>query len=190
MSGSGLIKRFLEKAAGQWLTADRVQAGDRVLVRRLSVDESFERPYLVADGILRRTGEEVRVRLGPRAVQRIAETLGADEAGWVGHELEVVAIESYPGLAKKRGVAEARGILWRGVKAAAPAALDPQVRGFIRAHAEQIGADLPGLAQNVEAEVLAEAERRGLVELFEVKGRRMYLLTEAGRKLAEPTTPP
>jgi hypothetical protein len=183
----GLVKRFLEKASGQWLTADRVQAGDRVLIRKLSVDEtSFERPYLIVDGVLRRTGEEVRVRLGSRAVQRVAEVLGSDEAGWVGHELEVVGIESYPGLAKKRGVAEAKGILWKGVKAQAPAGLSEAVlQGFLRAHVEQIGGDVPGLASNVEPDVLAEAERRGLVELLEVKGRRMYLLTEEGRRLAE-----
>ncbi|MEM4727470.1 MAG: hypothetical protein QXD04_04375 [Candidatus Bathyarchaeia archaeon] len=141
------------------------------------------RPYLVVEGKLR--GETVMVRLSAQNVKRIAESLGMDEAGWIGHRIEAVSVESYPGLAKKRGVPEVRGVIWRGVKTS-PELLDQKLTAFLKIHAEQIGADIPAPASQVEPEVIEEAARRGLIETFEVKGKRMYILTEAGKRLTKP----
>jgi hypothetical protein len=174
-----VVKRFLEKAGGPWIRAESVKPGDTVSIRNVSLDEeSFDRPYLVVDGVLDRTGEQVRVRLGGQNVNRIVQDLGTDEAGWVGHRLQVVSVEFYPGLGRK-------GILWKGVRTQGPAPIqEAELRAFLRTHVEEVGADIPGLASNVDPNVLAEAERRGFVELLEVRGKRMYMLTEAGKRYA------
>ena len=180
----GAIERLLERERGPWLRADQIKPGDTVTITDITLDETtFERPYLIVEGTLK-DGTQTRVRLSAQNVKRIAETLGTSEAAWIGHRIEAVSIESYPGLAKKRGVPEVKGIIWRGVKTT-PAILDEEVKGFLMAHASQIGPDIPGPASNIKPEILMEAKRRGLIDLFEIKGRQMYILTEAGKRLTE-----
>jgi len=108
LSGKSPVEEFLEKARGFWLRAEHVKVGDRIeILDEPMVDEkTFDRPYIVFRGRLLRTGDEYNVRLGPRNVQRIAETLGTKS--WKGKQIEVISIENYPGLGKK-------GILFRGV---------------------------------------------------------------------------
>ena len=109
-SEKSAIEEFLEKAGGNWLRADHVKVGDKlkILTEPVVDDKTFDRPYLVLEALLERTGEQFRVRLGPKNVNRIAETLG--KKSWKDQYLEVISIESYPGLGRK-------GILFRGVKA-------------------------------------------------------------------------
>jgi len=108
LSGKSPVEEFLEKARGFWLRAEHVKVGDRIeILDEPMVDEkTFDKPYIVFRGRLLRTGDEYNVRLGPRNVQRIAETLGTKS--WKGKQIEVISIENYPGLGKK-------GILFRGV---------------------------------------------------------------------------
>jgi hypothetical protein len=177
---SGLIERFLEKAGGPWIRADNVKPGDTVTIRNVSLDEeSFDRPYIVIDGTLDRTGEQVKVRLSQQNVNRIIQDLGRKEAGWIGHKLQVLSIENYPGLGR-------RGVLWKGLRAEGfGKVLEPQLRSFLKAHLDTLGPKIPGPVERVEPEVVAEAERLGLIKTFEHEGMRWYLLTESGRKMAE-----
>lgn len=104
-----LIERYLENAGGPWIRAERVKVGDTVTIERVDLDdESFDRPYIVLDGVYDPTGEAVKVRLGVKNVRRIAKSLGTDERRWVGQKIEVIDIEEYKGLGQK-------GILWRGL---------------------------------------------------------------------------
>lgn len=109
------VKEFLKTAGGNWLSADDVVVGDQLeFLGSGAVDEeTFDRAYLVMPVKLLRTGEKYNVRLGPRNVSRIAETLGKDTENWVGDYAEVISIEQYKGLGTK-------GFLLRGAKKAEP----------------------------------------------------------------------
>ncbi len=105
-----LVRRFLKESGGPWIRAENVTVGATVTIEKVELDEqTFDRPYIVVTGVYDPTGENVKVRLGVKNVQRIVETLGDDESKWIGHKLEVISIETYKGLGRK-------GILWRGVK--------------------------------------------------------------------------
>lgn len=104
------VEKLLGKS-GMWLRPDNVKVGDLIEILDAPVldDQTFApRAYLVCNGKLLRTGETFKIRLGPKNVARIAEVFGKDEKKWVGRKLEVISIETYPGLGK-------RGILFRGV---------------------------------------------------------------------------
>jgi len=108
---------WLEKqATGNWIKADLVRPGDRLRVQEGAYIDpskaeggSFDRSYLIVPIILQRTNEEYKLRLGPKNVDRINQALTPNTDKWIGNDLEVISIETYPGLGKK-------GILLRGVK--------------------------------------------------------------------------
>jgi len=105
-----VIDKFLKEAGGNWIKADDCAANDQLKITTVPVidDETFENPYLVCGVTLTRTGENYKLRMGGKNVKRISETLGKDEKEWVGRLLEVVSIETYPGLGTK-------GLLLRGL---------------------------------------------------------------------------
>jgi len=141
VSEKSVVRRFLREAGSLWLRAEHVKEGDRVFVERVDLDEeSWDRPYIVVTGTLERLGEVVKVRLGVKNVQRIVETLGDDERGWIGNFLEVIGTESYKGLGR-------RGILWRGMKVEVK--LSPATLNWI--------GDLPEDVRRGEAPIPAEA---------------------------------
>lgn len=103
---------YLKRAAsGNWLTAELVNEGDRlVLLEGIREDsETFERPYIVAP--VKLADEEYDLRLGVRNVKRLRDAFGPNMSKWVGREVEVAAIENY----KVRG-AQQKGLILRGVK--------------------------------------------------------------------------
>ena len=102
------IEEFLKKAGGPWLRADHVNPGDKlqIITEPILDEQTFDRPYLVCDVLLLRTGEQYKLRLSKTNVTRIAQTLGTKS--WKGKYIEVVSIENYPGLRQK-------GILFKGV---------------------------------------------------------------------------
>ncbi len=124
------VNEMLKKS--QWWRADDLQQGDRLQIMdegQIDAETFKPRTYLVLKAKLLRTGEIRSLRLGPRNVARLAETLGKDTKNWVGKTVEVVGIEPYAGL-------KAKGVLLRGcVEAKAPASLaqvSPETADVIR----------------------------------------------------------
>jgi len=162
-----VIEKFLSKAGGPWIRADNCKVGDKLkIISKPTIDEqTFDRPYLICDVVLERTGEQFKLRLGPKNVARIAEVLSTDENKWVGAELEVISIENYPGLGKK-------GLLLRGVpkseqKKLSGEALSPQAVDIIRKSEDiiQMGVALSESDFSmVPAPVRAELMKHGIVE--------------------------
>jgi len=108
------LDQFLEQArteGGVWIRSAEVAEGDtlEVLGPGEVDDETFDRPYLVLP--VRYKGEERRLRLGVRNVERIKRVLGSNTAGWTGKKIKVTAVEVVPGLTKQRGVETKRMIL-------------------------------------------------------------------------------
>ena len=119
MYDMSIIKDYIEKGGGNFLTTKNCAVGATVTVVKVALDdETFDKAYIVCNGIYDPSGEEANVRLGIQNLKRIAETLGEDESKWVGKKLECLGYQDYPGLGQK-------GLLWRGMtaKAAAPAAV-------------------------------------------------------------------
>jgi len=160
------IEEFLARSQAFWLRADHVQVGDRldILDEPVVDEESFDKPYLVMKVRLQRTGEEFNLRLGVRNVQRIAETLGRES--WRGHQLEVIAVEEYPGLGR-------RGILFKGVKAER---IQPSERLLTWLHFNEalVGKALPSvILQTMPPDIRSELERLGWL----VKRGEAWVLT-------------
>jgi len=151
--GESSVEKFLEEAKAFWLRAEHVQVGDRLeILDEPTVDrETFDRPYLTCRVKLLRTGDEFNLRLGTRNVQRIAETLGTKN--WRGQQLEVIALEDYPGLGR-------RGILFRGVKVEVKPQPSERVLTWLGFNEALIGRALPGvILQTTPREILDELKR-------------------------------
>ena len=108
-----------------------------------------------------RTGEQVKVRLGRRNVERIVEALG--KAGWKDRYIEVVSVENYPGLGRK-------GVLFRGCTSSGARAtgLSTQTVDIIERAKDimDVGIPLNESDFNVlPAAVRAELLKAGLVEV-------------------------
>jgi hypothetical protein len=186
---------------GEWLRPSDLKDGDILTIAdEGTVRSASETPF-------GREVFEIRVRLpgGEEKVwtmnlttqRRLIDAWGKDTRSWVGRKVRVQLQQQ-----NVRGIVKTV-IYGTPVAGAEPAAKAPsapsaqeaprppgkvpeiQLRGFLKAHADQIGAEIPGPASSIEPEVLAEAEALGLIETFEVKGKKMYLLTEEGKKLAE-----
>ncbi|MBW2672035.1 MAG: hypothetical protein JRD89_01300 [Deltaproteobacteria bacterium] len=103
-----IIRDYLEKGAGNFLTAKNTRVGATVTIQSVRLDdETFDKSYIVVTGEYDETGEECNVRLGVQNLKRIAEVLGDDEATWPGQKLKIIGYQDYPGLGQ-------RGILWTG----------------------------------------------------------------------------
>ncbi len=170
-----VIKKFLETAGGPWIRADNCVVGDRLKITSTpTIDEkTFDRPYLICDVVLQRTGEQFKLRLGPRNVARIAETLGTDEKNWLNAELEVISIETYPGLGRK-------GLLFKGVPQRR-VELSPQVLDIIRKseYIVEMGIGLSEVDWNkIPASVRAELMKHGIVE----KRGEFWFFTEKAKQ--------
>jgi len=176
-----VIEKFLSKAKGPWLRADNCKVGDKLkIISEPTIDEqTFGRPYLICDVVLERTGEQFKLRMGPKNVTRIAETLGKDEKDWVGAELEVISIEDYSNLGRK-------GLLLRGIpkveqKKLGKEPLSPQAVDIIRKSEDiiQMGVALSDSDWNmVPAPVRAELMKHGIVE----KRGDYWLFTEKAKQ--------
>jgi len=104
------VKEFIERSGSTFLNTDNSKTGDLVEIMKVSLDSTtFDKPYIVVDGVLQRTNEACCVRLGVQNLKRIAEDLGVNENDWTGNCLRVLAFQEYAGLGKK-------GILWGGKK--------------------------------------------------------------------------
>ncbi|MCW4049155.1 MAG: hypothetical protein NWE89_05395 [Candidatus Bathyarchaeota archaeon] len=104
-----IIKDYIESAGGNFRTAKNTSIDDTVTIAAVWLDdESFDKSYVVVDATLDSTSEEVKVRLGVQNLERIAETLGDDEATWSGQKLRCIGTQKYPGLGTQ-------GLLWRGI---------------------------------------------------------------------------
>ena len=109
---SGLVKRYIEEGGGNFATVKNTTMDATVTIKAVSLDdETFDKSYIIVDGIYDPSGEDCKVRLGIQNLERIAEALGDDEATWPGKKLVCIGTQKYPGL----GTA---GLLWGGVKAA------------------------------------------------------------------------
>lgn len=109
MKISTIIRDYIENAGGNFLTTKNTKADDIVTIQSVWLDdETFDKSYIVVDGVYDKTGEECNVRLGVQNLERIAETLGDDEATWPGQKIQCIGQQKYPGLGTK-------GLLWRGI---------------------------------------------------------------------------
>jgi len=107
----GIVRKYIEEGGGNFLTVKNCKIGNAVSIEAISLDdETFDKSYIIVDGLFDPTGEECRVRLGVQNLERIAEVLGDDETTWPGQKLTCIGTQRYPGLGT-------RGLLWSGVKA-------------------------------------------------------------------------
>lgn len=141
------VKQYLKEAGGNWLRADNVQVGDKLKVTGSGGidDKTFDRSYLVVPVVLMRTGEEFRLRLGPKNVNRIVESFKETDTGkWVNRFLEVISIETYKGLGQKgillRGCVPSQGEAQAQTKTGE---LSPQTLDIIRKSADLMDMGLP-----------------------------------------------
>ncbi len=113
---SGIVRRYIEEGGGNFLTVKNCAIDATVTVKTISLDdETFDKSYIVINGIYDLSGDECNVRLGVQNLERVAEDLGDDESTWPGQKLVCIGTQTYPGLGTK-------GLLWRGVRSgAAPA---------------------------------------------------------------------
>lgn len=108
----GIVRKYIEEGGGNFLTVKNCPVDSTVTIKSLSLDdETFDKSYIVIDGIFDSSGEDCNVRLGVQNLARIAETLGDDENTWPGCKLICIGTQTYPGLGT-------RGLLWRGLKTA------------------------------------------------------------------------
>lgn len=130
-----MIKDYIEKGGGNFLTTKTCAIGATVTIKTVALDEeTFDKAYVVCNGIYDPTGEECNVRLGVQNIKRIAEVLGDDESKWPEKKIQCITHQDYPGLGTK-------GLLWAavgGTAVAPPAAQEmPAIIGKIMvAHPE------------------------------------------------------
>lgn len=106
----GIVRRYIEEGGGNFLTVKNCKIEATVSIEAISLDdETFDKSYIIVDGIYDPTGEECRIRLGVQNLERIAEVLGDDETIWPGQKLVCIGTQKYPGLGT-------RGLLWSGRK--------------------------------------------------------------------------
>lgn len=106
----GMIRKYIEEGGGNFLTVKNCAIDATVTIKGVSLDdETFDKSYIVINGIYDLSGDECNVRLGVQNLERIAEDLGDDETTWSGKKIVCIGTQTYPGLGTK-------GLLWRGVK--------------------------------------------------------------------------
>lgn len=111
-----IVKDYIEKAGSNFLTVKNCPVGTIMTITGITLDEeTFDKAYVILGGTAPGFEEEVNYRAGVGNLKRIAEAFGEDETKWVGKQIECVVHQDYPGLGQK-------GLLWRGVGAAAPSA--------------------------------------------------------------------
>lgn len=174
------VKQYLKSSGGNWLRADHVKVGDKlkVLTPGTIDDKSFDRAYLVLNVTLMRTGEEYQLRMGPKNVNRVAESFKeTDTNKWVNKLLEVVSIETYAGLGQK-------GMNLRGTASNTTQQtqmLNPETIDAIRKSRDIIDMGVP-LSESdftiLPAGVRAELLRHGLVE----KKDDLYFFSDKAKK--------
>jgi hypothetical protein len=104
-----IIREYIESAGGNFLTTKNCKIGTTVNITSIHLDdETFDKSYIVVDGVVDPSGEECSVRLGVQNLERITETIGDDENKWPGQKLECIGTQKYPGLGTT-------GLLWRGL---------------------------------------------------------------------------
>lgn len=107
-----IVRKYIEEGGGNFLTTKNCAMDATVTIKAVSLDdETFDKSYIVIDGVYDPSGEECKVRLGRQNLERIAEALGDDETTWLGKKLVCIGTQKYPGLGTS-------GLLWGGVKAA------------------------------------------------------------------------
>jgi hypothetical protein len=112
----GVIEDYMEMAGGPFISPQRIpdiRPGEKAKITaepRIDSETFTDRktgkpkPYIILPVEFR--GEEALIRLGKKGLQPLVEAWGKDEKNWVGKELEVDRIETYPGLNQK-------GIIWK-----------------------------------------------------------------------------
>jgi len=115
-----LIKKYIEEGGGNFLTVKNCAVGATVTIKTVNRDdETFDKSYIVINGIYDINGEECNARMGVQNVERVAEVLSDDETKWPGQKIQCIAHQNYPGLGQK-------GLLWQGVaQGAAPVVIPP-----------------------------------------------------------------
>ena len=104
-----IIREYIESAGGNFLTTKNCKIGTTVTITSIHLDdETFDKSYIIVDGVVDPSGEECNVRLGVQNLERITETIGDDETKWPGQKLECIGTQKYPGLGTT-------GLLWRGL---------------------------------------------------------------------------
>lgn len=106
----GMIRKYIEEGGGNFLKANNTEVDATVTIGTVRRDDdTFDKAYVVINGIYDPTGEECNVRLGVQNVARVTEDLSDDETKWPGQKLLCIGTATYPGLGTK-------GLLWRGVR--------------------------------------------------------------------------
>ena len=97
--------------ASEWITTAEIKEGDEFEVTGAGEvdDETFERSYVCVP--VRFKGEDRKLRLGVKNVERIKKKLGSNTAQWVGKRIRVTVVETVKGLSKKHGIEVRRMIL-------------------------------------------------------------------------------
>ena len=106
----GIVRRYIEEGGSNFLTAKNCAIDATVTIKSVSLDdETFDKSYVIIEGIYDLSGDECNVRLGVQNLERITEVLGDDEQTWPDCKIICIGTQTYRSLGTK-------GLLWRGVK--------------------------------------------------------------------------
>ncbi len=107
-----IVRKYIEEGGGNFLTVKNCEVDAKVTIKAVSLDdETFDKSYVIIDGIYGPSGEECRVRLGRQNLARIANVISDDETTWLDEKIICIGTQTYPGLGTE-------GLLWSGVKTA------------------------------------------------------------------------
>ncbi len=98
-----LIKEFIDKASGSWVTTQKCQVGDILQIEtQPTIDnQSFQnKTYLVMDVKLERTGEQLKLRLSGQQAKNLVPIFTDNAAAWLNKRIRIAAKQEYPGLGK------------------------------------------------------------------------------------------
>jgi len=168
---AGIVKRYIEEGGGNFMTAKNCAIDATVTIRSVKLDdETFDKSYIVIDGIYDPSGEECQVRLGVQNLERIAEVIGDDETTWAGKKLVCIGTQKYPGLGTS-------GLLWSGVKAAQKEVVpSADVVGDI---VNKILAAKPDMTKNAVMKLI-EAEKAKAAGLLTVEAAAYLVASDLG----------
>jgi hypothetical protein len=97
------IKEFIDKATGMWVTTQKCQVGDTLLITsQPTIDnQSFpNKTYLVMDVKLERTNEPLKLRLSGQQARNLAPIFTDNASAWINKRVRIAAKQEYPGLGK------------------------------------------------------------------------------------------
>ncbi len=97
------IKEFIEKATGTWVTTQKCQVGDTLIITsQPTIDnQSFQnKTYLVMDVKLERTNEVLKLRLSGQQVKNLVPVFTDNAPAWINKRIRIAAKQDYPGLGK------------------------------------------------------------------------------------------